>query len=187
MQAEEIGQTIPAIIGKGATAKLTGTVAGVKAEIACGTTTVKTQPESSGKSGQGSFVLNSCQVVKPAGCSTSSSKVASFIDQLEMTSATKYADKVIGSGASEKLMEIEFTGASCAVKGTKLSVNGSQGCELEAPATSKGPEVLTLKHVATCSTAKSSLQFGANPANLEAVLTLEDRDNINWAVTLEAT
>jgi hypothetical protein len=158
--APTFGTPVELGAGKGATLK--GLLAGAPASISCRSSKFSGQPEVSGKLTDGELGYSGCVVNKPAKCVVAEPIEATFTAQAESTSG-KVVDRLIGSGASEKLAEIEYknNGAEeCSLgNGFKASLAGSQVCEFDGEIETIKPE-----HEMICEESGSQLKLGGETA-----------------------
>jgi hypothetical protein len=162
-------------VGTAGPAELRSEIGSTKIVIICKKTSFTGEIEKEGKS-KATIKYELCELEEEAtgkiltAC-TVEPPTAKVNDLLEGGPPVK--DKFEESGGLP-FTEITITGASCALKVSKVAVKGSQVCELP------GGEVEAEKHKIVCSPSGSSLKFGTKTATYTGTVVVELKSHKNW-------
>jgi hypothetical protein len=158
-------EAFPKLLGAGGLAVFKAQVTGEKTEVDCKKNEFSGQPASAALLIEAKITFLECTPTKPVGCAVNSAgesvgTIASTGLEGEPSSSLSSVTFHQESGAT--FVEIEFTGASCVLKGTKAVVTGTQTCEFELTATESAEE-----HTLTCKASGSKLVLGGESATAE--------------------
>lgn len=177
-ETEEI--TNAAVEGEGATAILKSEIGSTKIYIDCQKTKFTGTLEKGNKS-TAEIQYTECALYEEStGKPVSACKVepitAIVEDKLEGVAGAiedKFTEK-----SMKPFAEITITGASCALKVTKLAVTGSQKCKLP------GAEANKVEHEINCEESGSSLKFGTKAATYRGKVTVKLTSKDPWWVRI---
>jgi hypothetical protein len=175
-----VSEAFPKLLGTGGLATFKGTIAGVSIQTDCKANSFSGQPATATTIIDGQLTFSECTSVKPAGCEVHTPGRPSgtiITSSLAGEPTSSRAAVTFHPETGTTFTEIEYTGGSCSLNGTKAEIGGSQTCEFEVAATESAEE-----HTLTCKATGSKLELGKKALTAEGAAKVMVEGNAHWLV-----
>jgi hypothetical protein len=177
-----VTENTPLLLGKPInTAVLHGELLSTKTLISCTAGNFLTHPEEKGASSHGLLEYKTCSTI-PTNCVVKEPILATFNDQLEGNKLDKFTGNKTNGTKTEIFTEIEYLNngsETCALKGTKFPIKGSQTCEGGSLI-----NLLALLQELECTPEGSNLKLGPETATFENQVSVTAESGEAWGVLL---